>query len=702
MNAVSSAAHPDPETAATAVASAPPARSGRGRRRAAPTTAPPGVASPTGAATATAAVPAAPARPPGVRFEQVLADPRDVRPNPRNPRHAAGGAPADPAADAALLASVRAVGVLQPPAVRRDPADDALEIVWGDRRRWAAAEAGTGPITFLLLKGDPGAAWEGMAALSENLVRQAMNPVALWAAASRLLSPGDGSEPWSEAAVCAALSLTPRRLGALLLLARLHPPIRDRIALGDMPAEAHLKIIAAATPEEQAAAWKRLGPKRGAPVFGPAPSPEEEDEDAPRDWRAHDARRAARGHWPNMARALRKTRVPASLARFSDADAERFGVRWEEDLFAPEGTDGRHTTDADGFLAAQKAWLNTNLPKGAVRLEADADGYPRLPKGAYRVHADDGRKPPRGAKLGVLVCPRTGAVLEVPFMPPAPPPRPEAATRGGAGGGGAGAGGTAEAAPEYDALARPPRPALTDKGRTLVGRMRTDALRAALADEAAHPLGDLELVALLVLALGAANVTVGAAGLPTEGLRFGGRRLSSYAPLRDLARHVVVPDGGPDGETRAALATDPALVRSAARTALAAVLSCSTERNGSGPVALVAGDALRADARLPTMATEEFLSCLSKAALELQAAGARVNPRPTGRATRAAMVAEMAGRTWVYPPARFAPDEAELAAVLPPPAGEGDEEDERDGEEPDVAEAGEADAEAGAEPGATD
>jgi ParB family chromosome partitioning protein len=55
-------------------------------------------------------------------------DPRTLQSNPDNPRRT----PASPAMDEQLLASIRAVGIIQPPCVT--PKDDGLMIVVGNRR----------------------------------------------------------------------------------------------------------------------------------------------------------------------------------------------------------------------------------------------------------------------------------------------------------------------------------------------------------------------------------------------------------------------------------------------------------------------------------------------------------------------------------------------------------------------------------------
>ena len=68
------------------------------------------------------------------------------------------------------------------------------------------------------------------------------------------------------------------------------------------------------------------------------------------------------------------------------------------------------------------------------------------------------------------------------------------------------------------------------------------------------------------------------------------------------------------------------------------VLSCRENRSDSGVVARVAGEAIGADSFLPNMGTEEFLSCLSRTALEATCKDTPVLPRPRVKDTRAELV----------------------------------------------------------------
>jgi hypothetical protein len=100
-------------------------------------------------------------------------------------------------------------------------------------------------------------------------------------------------------------------------------------------------------------------------------------------------------------------------------------------------------------------------------------------------------------------------------------------------------------------------------------------------------------------------------------LAFGGDNVSveSGSDLRGGDRQAIcrtLTEGG-------VLTADRDLLRQAARTMLIGVLSCRENRSQTGVFARMAGDAIGASSRLQNMATEEFLSCLSRGALETMA-----------------------------------------------------------------------------------
>ena len=251
-------------------------------------------------------------------------DPRTLKVNPDNPRRTSAGEHPD----AQMVANIKAVGILQPPVVRDK--GKHLEIVAGHRRVAAAIAAGFPDILVLVRGPDDGG--DNVRALSENVVRAQLDVVSQWRAIEALVSAD-----WTEEAIATALALPVRTLRKLRLLARILPAMLNQMALGDVPAEHHLRTIAAASPEEQAAVWKKQRPKKGQAAA-----------------------------WHEIARLLTKRTLPAKVARFNDELAQAYGITWTEDLFSPADEDGRTTTQVEQFLAAQGEWLAGNLPEGGA------------------------------------------------------------------------------------------------------------------------------------------------------------------------------------------------------------------------------------------------------------------------------------------------------------------------------------------------
>jgi ParB family chromosome partitioning protein len=296
----------------------------------------------------------------------------------------------------------------------------------------------------------------------------------------------------------------------------------------------------------------------------------------------------------------------------------KFGVIWEEDLFAPAYEDSRSTAQLDAFLGAQMAWLEASLRKGQSIVECDEYGRPQLPKGAQQHWG----KPGNGVLTAFYIDRRSGRIRDCAYTMPSKKTGSSAVE-----------GGDVEPV-------RKPRPDLTTKGTAMVGDFRTDALHQALEE---RPIGDDQLIAMLVLALGGQNVTVmsGVAG------RY---RASSLGALA-----ATLTEGG-------AVTRDLVTIRQAARQALVEVLSCRENQSASGIGARYAGVAIDADAFLPNMATEEFLPALSRAALAQCASTSSVAPQARVKDTRAALIAQVGEGTFIYPGARFAPTEEELEA----------------------------------------
>ncbi len=339
-------------------------------------------------------------------------------------------------------------------------------------------------------------------------------------------------------------------------------------------------------------------------------------------WKKHKPKKGQRAVWWEVSRALAKRTLPASAAKFGAELAQAYGIVWTDDLFAEGGTDARTTTQVEEFMGAQNEWLANNLPKGGHLAELGAYGEVKLPPRAMRHYG----KPRKGDYVACYVDPRSGEVEHIPYA------MPEAKR-------------TARGGKEEDAgkPAPKPRAEITAKGVAMIGDLRTDALHQALQEA---PIGDDVLIGLLVLALGGRNVQVHS-GAPTQG--FGQRER--------IAEQLT--EGG-------ALTQDLELLRTTARGMLVQVLSCRDNMSQSGMVARHAGTAVGADVYLPNMATQEFLSCLSKQAMESTASANKVLPRNTGKETRAALIAHVGEGSFVHPTALFAPTGKELEARRSP------------------------------------
>ena len=501
-------------------------------------------------------------------------DPRTLKDNPQNPRRVSPGAHANDQ----LAANIKAVGILQPPVVRG--VDGDLRIKYGHRRVAAAIAAGLAEILVLVCDVDESA--DAVHSVSENVCRAEMGPVDQWRAIEALVSAD-----WTEDAIAAALALPVRTLRKLRLLAHIHPGMLDQMAMGDMPNESWLRAISAASPDEQAVAWKKLKPKKDAAAA-----------------------------WHEIARTLTKRTMPARAAKFGTDLEQAYGITWTDDLFAPSNEDSRTTIQVEEFLAAQQDWLANHLPKNGHVAELGQYNDVKLPPRAMRTYG----KPRKDDHIACYVDVRTGEVEYVAYSLP-----------------------IAQTASSKNPAAvgqRPssPRPPISAKGTSMIGDIRTEALHKALTEAS---FTDDVLIGFLVLALGSRNVRIesgdGASG-PGEHARTAAR----------------LTEGG-------VLTQDLELLRTAARDMLVQVLSCR-DRSQSGMNARYAGDAIGADLYLPNMATQEFLACLTKTALEETASRSGVAPKATGKQTRAALIAHVGQGSLIHPAARFAPTAAELEA----------------------------------------
>lgn len=530
-------------------------------------------------------------------------DPRALKDNPDRARQTKSS----PQADALLLATIKAVGVVQPPIIAPETGGGNGYIVdSGHRRVKQAIAAGLEEIDVIVIEpaNDNGA----MRSMVENLARESLNPVDQWRAIERLVALG-----WTEEAIAVALALPVRQIKKLRLLANVLPAMLDQMAKGDMPNEQQLRTIAAAAPDEQKEVWKKHKPSKGDPQVS----------------------------WFSIAQSLQKKRMYARDASFGDNLAQAYGIAWVEDLFAPADQDGRYTTDVEAFLGAQQEWMTANLPKKGVITDTNSWGEPTLPPKAERFHGKPGR-----SDRTAMYLDREGRVQTVHFrMPESKSAKGKASDDGDDGG-----------------LVRQ-RPDVTRRGIEMIGDLRTDALHEALARA---PVEDDTLLALLVLAFAGRNISI-ASGAASD----------VYGFAR-MERHAVRLFGE-DGK----LGFDRETLQQVARAVLIDALSCRENRSDSGIVARIAGDAIGADGFLPNMGTDEFLSCLSRQALEGSCKETPVLPRQRVKDTRAALVEHFKERSFVHPAARFVPDNVKLSDWLTKNAvaEDADAEDRVDGQE---------------------
>lgn len=499
-------------------------------------------------------------------------DPHLLNEDPQNPRRTAVSSNYE----AQLAANIKEIGLIQPPLVKER--DGKFWIVAGSRRVRACIAAGLTEIPAIFDDSDEKT--DAMRAFAENIVRTGLGTVDTWRSISGLEGAG-----WTEDGIAAAMSLPARTVRRLRLCGNINPTILDQMASGDEPNERDLRVIASASREDQAQAWKKFKPAKGQET-----------------------------EWWNLSRALSKRRLYARDARFDDALAKAHGVDWTEDLFEQGDQDSRYTTQVDAYLGAQHEWMANHLPKKGVILTLGPNGDAKLPPKAERVWG----APKKSDVLGHFVNEQSGKVEVIAYRIP----EPKKPVKG------------AKAAAEHVAPPAKTRAAVTQNGEKMIGEFRTEALHKAFAQ---NELDDLTLIGLLVLNFCGKNVEVRSAS-DDPALRFHGR---------DIIAGMITPGG--------VLTNDPQTLREAARSALRFGLSLRTTNYGgnSGAVARIAGAAVDADRHLPTMATEEFLSCLSKSEIETVGSAHGVLPRPTGKATRAALIGQLKDAAFIYPGARF-------------------------------------------------
>ncbi|MBF0856556.1 ParB/RepB/Spo0J family partition protein [Gluconobacter oxydans] len=520
-------------------------------------------------------------------------DPKTLVPNPNNPRSSIGSLEEL----RKLALNIKAIGILHPPAVR-ELEDGRLMIVAGHRRAQGAIYAGLPEIDVYV--GDQSDDLDALAAVSENFVRLDMTEPEQWNSVTRLREELGYTDPQ----VCSALMVTPTYLKRLSLLAKLHPPILDAIALGRGPDDRQRKILAQASLEEQRDAWAEMY----------AESVEDGEDPAEYRLKADDPEDTVA--WGALARNLEQREWYARDARFGDDLARKHNIVWMEDLFAEPGTDSRYTLDATAYAAAQQDWLDNERPESSIVLTTDEYGYIRAPEGFITMGTWMATQ--EGEVMGYGLNPRNLKIVEERCRPSV------AFTQSHANGSGE------PAAPKE-------RPDVSGTGHKMIGEIRTVALREALG-EVAETADPWELIAALLLALEAENVRV---------LGDASGNNWSEPTARTLAMANLFPEGG--------LVRDEKLIRRHAVSVLQSILNCEVSmHSGSGLPAQLVGILFGADQKMPSMAFEPFLKCYSKSGITKAVQAEGLAPQNTGKEMRAALMNYVGEGHWLPEVASFA------------------------------------------------
>lgn len=186
-----------------------------------PTNAPPTAADIAAAAAAPDDEPQ-PAEVPGARLVEVPVS--AIEPNPRQPRQVM-----DEEAMAELVASIKAVGLLQPVVVRH-MGDGSYQLVMGERRWRASTEAGLDVIPAIVRETTDDALLRD--ALLENLHRAQLNPLEEAAAYQQLLDDFDSTHD----ELAQRIGRSRSQITNTLRLLRLSAPVQRRVAAGVLSA----------------------------------------------------------------------------------------------------------------------------------------------------------------------------------------------------------------------------------------------------------------------------------------------------------------------------------------------------------------------------------------------------------------------------------------------------------------------------------
>ena len=329
-------------------------------------------------------------------------------------------------------------------------------------------------------------------------------------------------------------------------------------------------------------------------------------------WKAHKPKKGHDVSWWEVARAAEQA-AHSVLGRQVRCRPGR-GIRRDlvGGLFAPAGEDSRYTTNADGFFGAQQAWMTANLPANGSVLPQDEYGRPELPKDAERIFG----KPTKQDKIGHYLDSRSGEVQTIAYRLP----EPKKPAKGGKGG-------TPEAVADARAGGGGQAPAGRDPEGSRHGR-RLPHRRAARGAERRDDRA------------GHAHRPAGA---------------GTGRPERHRARARST-TGGPaarrSGTGSARVGCSPPIPRCCIRQHGTCSSSCchaGANMTDSGISSRIAGETLGAATYLPTMATEEFLSCLSRQALERSAAAEGVKVEVRVKDTRASLVKHWRGQYLALP-----------------------------------------------------
>ncbi|WP_084099916.1 ParB/RepB/Spo0J family partition protein [Demequina sp. NBRC 110051] len=181
---------------------------------------------------------------PGATFAHI--DPREVTPNPRQPR-----AVFDEDALAELVGSIKEIGVLQPIVVRRKP-DGGYELIMGERRLRASKEAGIDAIPAIVRDTDDVDMLRD--ALVENLHRSQLNPLEEAAAYQQLLEDfGITHEQ-----LASKISRSRPQISNTLRLLKLPPVVQRRVAAGVLSAGHARALLSLEDPAAMEALAQRI------------------------------------------------------------------------------------------------------------------------------------------------------------------------------------------------------------------------------------------------------------------------------------------------------------------------------------------------------------------------------------------------------------------------------------------------------------